>query len=73
MDAVMAAVAASMKDQALQFSVTAELRRQELRKKRIAKYTKLVFANPGNDKYAKMLAAEAAGEDGDGDEDASLY
>ena len=71
MDAVMAAVAASMKDQARQFNVTAELRRQELRNKRIAKYTKLVLANPGNDMYAKMLAAEAAGEDGDGDEDAS--
>ena len=49
MDAVMAAVAASMKDQARQFHVTAELRRQELRNKRIAKYTKLVLANPGND------------------------
>jgi len=71
MDAVMAAVAASMKDQARQFNVTAELRRQELRNKRIAKYTKLVLANPGNNMYAKMLAAEAAGEDGDGDEDAS--
>jgi len=70
-DAVMAAVAALMKDQARQFNVTAELRRQELRNKRIAKYTKLVLANPGNDMYAKMLAAEAAGEDGDGDEDAS--
>ena len=67
MDAVVAAVAASMKDQARQLNVTAELRQKELRNKRIAKYTKLVLANPGNDTYAKMLAAEAAGGDGDGD------
>jgi len=71
MDAVMAAVAASIKDQARQFNVTAELRRQELRNKRISKHTKLVLANPGSDTYAKMLAAEAASENGDGDEDAS--
>jgi len=70
-DVVMAAVAASMKDQVRQFIVTAELRRHELRNKRIVKYTKLVLPEPGNGTYAKMLAAEAAGEDGDGDEEAS--
>jgi len=46
MDAVMAAVAASMYDKDWQFIVTAELRRQELRNKRISKDTKLRLANP---------------------------